>query len=67
MPGAIYAFPDCGVNRREKFASLAMFQVQKRTGEFYMKWRKDIIEVLLKYHEVDATFRERLKKGNVYI
>ena len=67
MPGANCAFPDCGVTRREKFTSLAIFQVPKRTGEFYTKWRTDILDVLLKYRGVDATFKERLKNGKVYI
>ena len=67
MPGAKCAFPHCGVTRREPFSSLAIFQVPKRTGEFYTKWRKDILDVLLKYRGVDATFRERLKNGKVFI
>ena len=67
MPGADCAFPNCGVTRREKFASLAIFQVPNRTGEFYRKWRKDILDVLLKYREVEATLRERLSSGKVYI
>ena len=61
MPGAKCAFPDCGVTRREQFSSLP-----KRTGEFYTKWRNDILDVLLKYRGVDATFRERLKNGKVF-
>ena len=67
MPGAKCAFPDCGVTRREQFSSLAIFQVPKRTGEFYTKWRKDTLDVLQKYRGVDATFRERLKNGEVFI
>ena len=53
--------------RREQFTLLAIFKVQKRTGEFYTEWRKDILYLLLKYCGVDATFRERLKNGKVYI
>ena len=67
MPGANCAFPDCGVTRREKFASLAIFQVPNRTGDFYTKWRKDILDVLLKYRGVDSILRERLKSGKVYV
>ena len=58
MPGANCAFPDCGVTRREKFASLAIFQVPNRTGDFYTKWRKDILDVLLKYRGVDSILRD---------
>ena len=67
MPGAKCAFPDCGMTRREQFSSLAIFQVPKRTREFYTKWRKNILDVLLKYRGVDATFRQRLKIGKVFI
>ena len=46
---------DCGIRRRQPYINTAIFQVPNRTGEFYEKWRKDILAVLLKFHEADET------------
>ena len=51
MPGANCAIPECGSTRRETYINRAIFQVPNRTGEFYEKWRKDILAVLLKFCE----------------
>ena len=64
MPGANCAFHECAVTRRKSFSRKQYLQFQ--TGQtFYAKWRKDILNVLLKYHKIDANFRESLKNGKV--
>ena len=67
MPGANCAIPECGSTRRETYINTAIFQVPNRTGEFYEKWRKDILAVLLKFREADEALKKRIKTGKIYI
>lgn len=57
----------CGVNRREAFSDIVIFQIPNRKGEFYEKWLKGMTSCLLKNREVDETFKKRSGNGNVYI
>ena len=66
MPAANCAFKKCGVKGREKFFLIAIFTVPK-TGQEFSKWRRDNSDVLLKYREIDANLKERLKNGKVCI
>ena len=67
MPGANCAFPDCGTTRRESFAGVAIFQVPNRNTEFYLQWRKNILNVLLKFRSVDTLLKKRIDCGKVYV
>ena len=40
--------------RRETFFLIAIFTVPETGQEFYSKRRRDILDVLLKYREIDA-------------
>lgn len=42
-----------------------IFQVPSRTGEFYEKWRKDRLAVLLKFRQVGEVLKERIKNGKI--
>ena len=67
MPGANCAIPECGSTRREAYVNRAIFQVPNRIGEFYEKWRKDILAVLLRFREADEALKKRIKTGNIYV
>lgn len=67
MPGANCSVPGCGVNSRETFSDISIFQIPNRKGGFYEKWREDTASYPLTYREVDETFKKRLGNNNVYI
>ena len=35
MPGATCSVPRCGVNRREAFSDIVVFQIPNKKGKFY--------------------------------
>ena len=70
MPGSNCALPGCTTSRYKIHNGISIFKVTNRKGEYYAKWRKDILAVLLKYREVDENLKPKLKKfgvGDIYI
>ena len=66
MPGANCALPQCGTTRREKYESIGIFQVSKRTSERYVSWKQAVYDAITKYREADAAFKEQMENGNVW-
>ena len=67
MPGANCAFPQCSTTRRAAFNGTAIFQITERKTDFYIEWRKKILNVLLKYRSIDTKFNQRIKHGKLFI
>ena len=64
MPGANCAFPGCNVSRYKLREGTTIFSITKRKSEFYQKWRKEILGVLLKYQDIDLVLKEKLQNGD---
>ena len=47
------AFPGCPVKNTDEFRDVRLFQVPKRTDEFYTTWRKKFVDVLTLYRDLD--------------
>ena len=58
MPGANCAFPDCTVSRTAKHKGIGIFQIPARKDEFYIKWRKDLVDTLSTFRVIDKTLKE---------
>ena len=65
MPGDNCAFPKCGTSRRHK--DIGIFKLPSRKGEFYQEWKKEIVNVILKYRVADDNFKKNIQAGNVHI
>ena len=50
MPGANCAFPGCGMSRKQE--GVGIFKIPTRNDSFYNEWRKNLLEVLIKYRVV---------------
>ena len=48
-------------------AYISLFKVTKRKGQFYVKWRENIVAVLRKYREFDKEFKKRIESGDIFI
>ena len=63
-------FNECFKNRANKsgkYQSLALFKLTGRKGEFYEKWKKEVLNIVTKYKHVDANFKKQIQSGNIYI
>ena len=65
MPGANCAFPGCGMSRKQK--GVGIFKIPTRNDSFYNEWRKNLLDVLIKYRVVDKCFEKRINEGKVYL
>ena len=65
MTGENCAIPKCGTSRRNK--GIGIFKVPAANNEFNKKWSQDLINIILKYRERDASLNERIKSHNLYI
>ena len=64
MSGANCAFPGCIVPRYKLQEGTTIFSITMRESEFYQKWRKEILGVLLKYRDIDLVLKEKLQNGD---
>ena len=60
MPGKNCCIPDCGTNRRKSFDGISIFKVKKENTAENRKWRADILNMITKFREVDASFRQQI-------
>ena len=67
MTGGNCAIPGCATSRRAGYEGISLFKVTKRKGEFYVKWRENIVAVLRKYREFDKEFKKRIESGDIFI
>ena len=67
MPGANCVFPGCTVSRTDKHKDIGIFRVPTRKDEFYSEWRKNLINVITRYREVDKALKDQINAGNLYI
>ena len=65
MPGANCAFPGCGTSRKHE--GVGNFKIPTRNDNFYNEWRKNLLDVLIKYRVVDKSFKKRIDDGKVYL
>ena len=65
MPGANCAFPGCSTSRYLKYKGISIFKLPSREGEFYMKWKNNILAVLSQYREKDNNLKQNILAGNV--
>ena len=62
MPGENCAILGCGTCRNQSVWSI--FKIPPHREE---KWRADVLKVVLKYREMDASLRSRIDSGKVYV
>ena len=67
MGGSNCFLPGCPVSRTVNYRDVSLFRIPMRSGEFYQRWRDNMIAVLKKYREFDKTIKERLQKGEIYV
>ena len=67
MPGANCVFPGCFVSRTPKYENISMFKLPNRSGEFYVKWKKEILNIITKYRVVDKCFKKQIESGNIHV
>ena len=65
MPGASCAFPGCGMSRKQE--GVGIFKIPTRNDSFYNEWRKNLLDVLIKYRVVDKCFKKLISEGKVYL
>ena len=63
MPRANCVFPQCGVARNH--VGVGIFKLPSRIAD--VTWKKDIIQIIQKYHVVDKKLREMLELANAYV
>ena len=52
------------MSRYKLHEGTTLFTITKRKSEFYHKWRKEIMGVLLKYREIDSVLKDKLQNGD---
>ena len=65
MPGKNCGFPHCSVSGAKKFQGTSLFKLPSRSID--QKWKSDIVDVLLKYRELDRPLKTRISNGNIWI
>ena len=53
-------------NRPGKHAGISLFNVTARTSEFYVKRRKEVLNIIAKHRIVNADLKHRIKNGSIY-
>ena len=61
MPGEKYATLGCGTCRNQ--STWSIFKISPQGEE---KWKSDVLKVVLKCREMDASLRSRIESGKVY-
>ena len=46
---------------------LSIGKIPNKKGDFYEEWRRNILNVLIKYRVKDDKLKEKIKAGTVYI
>ena len=52
------------MSRYKLHEGTTIFSITKRKSEFYQEWRKEILEVLLRYRDIDLVLKEKLQNGD---
>ena len=52
------AFPTCTVSQTKKYAGVSLFKLPTRKSEFYTAWRKNLLDLLSKYRDMDSSFKK---------
>ena len=60
-------FPQCGVQRIHKYTGIGLFKITSRKGEFFTRWRNNLINAISRYRVMDKELEERIMEGKVYI
>ena len=73
MPGANCLFPQCTNSRYKRKGiseepTIAFFSITNRKGEFYQKWKNELLTIVKRYREdIDAEFLEKFNNGKKWI
>ena len=62
MPGENCAILGCGTCRNQNKWSI--FKIPSKKDE---TWRAEVLKIILKYRELDASLRSRIESGKVYV
>ena len=65
MPGANCCIPGCFVHQKKDGPSL--FKVIKATDEWSKSWRERVLGIVLRYRELDKSFKSQLEANSVHI
>ena len=60
---------DCFTNKANKsgkYAGISLFKITTRSGEFYERWRKEVLNIVSKYRVVNADLKNQIQRGNIY-
>ena len=61
------AFPKSNTSRKDKGISLFKVSTPDRTNDKSIKWTKDPIDIILKYHVKDQSLIKRMQSYKLYI
>ena len=64
MPWANCAFPQCGSCRRYE---LSIFKILNQEGDFYEKWKTNILNVLNRFQMKNSKMAENIKAETAFI
>ena len=67
MLGENCAFPKCSTSRKDKGISLFKVPTPDKTNHESIKWTKDLIDIILKYHVKDQSLIKRMQSYKLYI
>ena len=66
MTGSNCCIPKC-TNSRTRHPGVALFRIPTKDGEYSAVWRKNILDVVTKYREVDSRFKTQIQNKTVHI
>ena len=63
-------FNGCHTNRANKsgkYDNIPIVKITARSGRFYLDWKRDILNIITKYRQVDADLSQQIERGKIYI
>ena len=63
-------FNGCHTNRANKsgkYDNISIFKITARSGRFYLDWKRDILNKITKYRQVDPDLSQQIERGQIYI
>ena len=67
VSGQNCVFPKCSASRKDKEISSFKIPTADKTNDESIKWTKDLIDIILKYHVKDESLIKRMQLCKLYI